>query len=179
MPEMVEVVIDSIRANLMNPQRIVILREIGRERYLPIWVGVYEAEHLTIALQDVETARPLTYDLFIRILKSLAARILQVEVVALRNETFYGNIVIEINGEILNVDSRPSDAINLAARVGAPILVARDVMEIAGIVPEEDEIQEGDYAEEESASEGGEERLSVFEDFLEQLIDDDEEEKKK
>ncbi len=180
MSEMVEVVIDSIRVSLMNQQRIVILREVDQERYLAIWVGIYEAEHLTIALQDVETARPLTYDLFISILKSLGARILQVEVVALRNETFYGNIVLEINGEIVNVDSRPSDAINLAARVGAPILVAREVMEVAGIVPEEDEVQEGDYiSEEEPAPEGGEERLSVFEDFLEQLnIDDDEEDQK-
>jgi bifunctional DNase/RNase len=178
MSEMVEVVIDSIRVSLMNQQRIVILREVDQERYLAICVGIYEAEHLTIALQDVETARPLTYDLFINILKSLGARILQVEVVALRDETFYGNIVIEINGEIVNVDSRPSDAINLAARVGAPILVAREVMETAGIVPEEDEIQEGDYTGEEPAPEEGEERLSVFEDFLEQLIDDDEEEKK-
>ena len=178
MAKMVEVVIDSIRVSLINQQRIVILRDIARERYLAIWVGVYEAEHLAIALQGVETARPLTYDLLTSMLKSLGARVLQVEVIALRDETFYGNIVVEINGEIVNVDSRPSDAINLAARVGAPILIAEEVMETAGITPEKDEIRESDYADDEETSDEGEERLSVFEDFLEQLdIDDDESEK--
>ena len=178
MAKMVEVVIDSIRVSLINQQRIVILRDIARERYLAIWVGVYEAEHLAIALQGVETARPLTYDLLTGMLKSLGARVLQVEVIALRDETFYGNIVVEINGEIVNVDSRPSDAINLAARVGAPILIAEEVMETAGITPEKDEIRESDYADDEETSDEGEERLSVFEDFLEQLdIDDDESEK--
>lgn len=175
MSEMIEVVIDSIRVSLMNQQRIVILREVNQERYLAIWVGVYEAEHLTIALQEVEVSRPLTYNLFNSILKALNARILQVEVVALREETFFGNIVIEANGQIMNIDSRPSDAINLAARAHVPILVARDVMDAAGIVPEEDEVSdETEFIEEEAPAETGEERLSVFEDFLEQLnLDDD------
>ena len=178
MSDMVEVVIDSIRVSLMNQQRIVILREVDAERYLAIWVGVYEAEHLTIALQNVEVSRPLTYNLFNSIIKALNARILQVEVVALREETFYGNIVIEANGQVINIDSRPSDAINLAARANVPILVSSEVMEAAGIIPEEDEVgDEAEIAETDEVPEGGEERLSVFEDFLEQLsLDDDEEE---
>jgi bifunctional DNase/RNase len=178
MSEMIEVVIDSIRVSLMNQQRIVILREVDQERYLAIWVGVYEAEHLTIALQDVEVSRPLTYNLFTSILKALNARILQVEVVALREETYYGNIVLEANGQVLNIDSRPSDAINLAARANVPILVSREVMDVAGIIPEEDEVSdETEFSEAEEIPETSEERLSVFEDFLEQLnIDDDEEE---
>lgn len=177
MSDMVEVVIDSIRVSLLNQQRIVILREVDQDRYLAIWVGIYEAEHLTVALQDVKHSRPLTYDLFSSIIKSLNARILQVEVVALKKETFYGNIVVEVNGEILNVDSRPSDAINLAARANVPILVAREVMETAGIVPEDDEVsEEAEYMDEDDAPpETGQERLSVFEDFLEQLNLDDEE----
>ena len=61
--EMIEVVIDSIRVSLMSQQRIVILRERNAERYLPIWIGIYEAESITIALQEVEVARPLTHDL--------------------------------------------------------------------------------------------------------------------
>jgi len=131
MSEMVEVVIDSIRVSLMSQQRIVILREVDQERYLAIWVGAYEAEHLTIALQDVDVSRPLTYNLFNNVMQALNARILQVEVVALRDETFFGNIVVEANGQILNIDSRPSDAINLAARAKVPILVASEVMEAA------------------------------------------------
>jgi bifunctional DNase/RNase len=177
MSEMVEVVIDSIRVSLMNQQRIVILREVNQERYLAIWVGVYEAEHLTIALQDVKVSRPLTYNLFTSILESLNARILQVEIVALREETYFGNIVIEANGEVINIDSRPSDAINLAARLNVPILVSREVMDAAGIIPEEDEVEEeAGIAEVENVAAPSEERLSVFEDFLEQLnIDDDDE----
>jgi len=179
MPEMVEVTIDSIRVSLMNQQRIVILREVDVERYLAIWIGVYEAEHLTIALQNVEVARPLTYDLFNNVIKSLDAQILRVEVVALRDETFYGNIVMEVNGKIINIDSRPSDALNLAIRTNVPILVAREVMESAGIVPERDEVELDDEGEP-VPSDSSEERLSVFEDFLEQLdiddMEDDEEE---
>jgi len=179
MSEMVEVVIDSIRVSLTNQQRIVILREVDQERYLAIWVGVYEAEHLTIALQDVKVARPLTYSLFNSFIQALDARILQVEVVALREETFFGNIVVEANGQILNIDSRPSDAINLAARANVPILVSSEVMDAAGIIPDEDEVsEEAEYSDEApTPGEGeGEERLSVFEDFLEQLNLDDEEE---
>jgi bifunctional DNase/RNase len=112
------------------------------------------------------------------VIKSLDAHILRVEVVALREETFYGNIIMEVNGQEINIDSRPSDALNLAIRTNVPILVSREVMESAGIIPEEDEIKEGEVsAEEPLPEEDGEERLSVFEDFLDQLeLDDDEKE---
>ena len=178
MSDMIEVVIDSIRVSLMNQQRIVILREVDQERYLAIWVGAYEAEHLTIALQDVEVSRPLTYNLFNNIIKALNARILQVEVVALRDATFFGNIIVEANGEILNIDARPSDAINLAARANVPILVSSEVMDAAGIVPEDDEIGDEVELDQQDDSPAGEstERLSIFEDFLDQLNLGDEEE---
>lgn len=169
MSEMIEVVIDSIRVSLMNQQRIVILRELDYERYLAIWVGVYEAEHLTIALQDVEASRPLTYDLFTNVIESLNAQISHVEVVALRDETFYGNVVLDINGQEVNIDSRPSDAMNLAVRSGVPIFVAAEVMESAGIVPEEDEVAIDEMEAGEGIPGEGDERLSVFEDYLDQL----------
>ena len=170
MSEMVEVVIDSIRVSLMSQQRIVILRELDAERYLPIWIGVYEAEAITIALQEVEVSRPLTHDLLNNIFKAFDARIIRVEVSELRDDTFYGNIVAEVNGRTLNVDARPSDALNLAVRAHIPILVARSVMDAAGITPEED-LQEAsdEIIQSEQEVEVGEERLSVFEDFLEQL----------
>jgi bifunctional DNase/RNase len=172
--DMVEVTIDSIRVSLMNQQRIVILREVDAERYLAIWVGVYEAEHLTIALQDVEISRPLTYDLFRNVIRSLNAHIQRVEVVALRKETFYGNIVLEIGGEEVHIDSRPSDALNLAIRANVPIFVASEVMESAGIVPEEDEVTDREMVESSEHDDTSEERLSIFEDFLDQLSLDDE-----
>ena len=172
MSDMIEVVIDSIRVSLMSQQRIVILRERDAERYLPIWIGVYEAEAITIALQEVEVARPLTHDLVKNIFQQLNARVVRVEVVALRDDTFYGNIVAEVNGRTLQIDSRPSDALAVAVRTHVPVYVARSVMDSAGIVPEED-LQEENAPKaitaKESDVEGGEERLSVFQDFLEKL----------
>ncbi len=180
--EMIEVVIDSIRVSLMSQQRIVILREIGAERYLPIWIGVYEAEAITISLQEVEVARPLTHDLLKNVFNVFNARILRVEVSALKDDTFYGNIVAEVNGHIVNIDSRPSDALNLAVRAHVPILVARSVMDVAGVIPEKDLQQElpsslpstqkstKPTVEESTESD---ERLSIFEDFLEKLDLDD------
>lgn len=173
--DMVEVVIDSIRVSLMSQQRIVILREKDAERYLPIWIGIYEAESITIALQEVEVARPLTHDLLRNVFRELDARIVQVEVTSLRDDTFYGNIVVERNGNTLNIDSRPSDALAIAVRAHVPILVASRVMDVAGIIPEED-LQEGEgevKSEGSVESEESEDRLGVFSDFLEKLDLDD------
>ena len=176
--DMIEVVIDSIRVSLMSQQRIVILREMDTERYLPIWIGPYEAEAITIALQEVEVARPLTHDLINSVFRSLDASIIRVEVTSLRNEVYYGSIVAEVNGLPFDVDSRPSDALAVAVRAHVPVLVSRQVMDSAGIVPEDnletydsgDGYSQGDADIE--LEEGVEERLSVFEDFLERLEDD-------
>jgi bifunctional DNase/RNase len=179
-------VIDSIRVSLMSQQRIVILREKDAERYLPIWIGPYEAEAITIALQGTEVSRPLTHDLLVSVFRTLNARLIRVEVNSLKDQVYYGNIVAEINGETIDVDSRPSDALALAVRAHIPILVEEDVMEDAGIIPEdnlESDVvltrREREQLEVEDEP-GTEERLSVFEDFLEGLDfgggeDDDEE----
>src|SRR5512140_2960956 len=111
---MIEVTIDSVRVNLMSPQRLVILREVGADRYLPIWVGPYEAESITVALQEVEMIRPLTHDLLKTLFTTFSAKVLRVEILALKEDIFYGNIVAEEGGKTLNIDSRPSDAIALA-----------------------------------------------------------------
>jgi bifunctional DNase/RNase len=176
--DMVEVVIDSIRVSLMSQQRIVILREMGAERYLPIWIGVYEAEAITISLQEVEVARPLTHDLLRNIFNALNARILRVEVSALRDDTFFGNIIVEVDGHTITIDSRPSDALNLAVRAHVPILVAREVLDAAGVIPEQDlkEESKGKTTEEGSPeAEIAEDRLSVFEDFIDKLDIDESE----
>ncbi len=176
MPRMIEVVIDSVRVSLTNQQRIVILREVDAERYLPIWIGPYEAEAITIALQDIEVARPQTHDLLKNILNSLNARLVRVEVVNLKDDVFYGNLVVEVDGKILEIDSRPSDALAMAVRARVPILASRDVMETAGILPEQDlQAHEGaapapkkpDWPKkvEEEASD----RLTVYEDFLQNI----------
>jgi bifunctional DNase/RNase len=178
MSDMIEVVIDSIRVSLMSQQRIVILRERDAERYLPIWIGVYEAESITIALQEVEVARPLTHDLLKNVFQKLNARVIRVEVVALRDDTFFGNIVAESDAGLINIDARPSDALAVAVRTHVPILVARSVMDSAGIIPEEDLQEETEEGMLPSSSapeaEASEERLSVFQDFLEGLDLEDE-----
>jgi len=172
MSEMIEVQIDSVRVHLMTPQRLVVLKQIGSERYLPIWVGPYEAEAITVALQEVEMIRPLTHDLLKNVFGAFNARIKRIEIVKLQNEIFYGNIVAEVDGTEVNVDSRPSDAIALSVRAHVPILVHFSVMEEAGIVPEQDLPEEEETPEKTEPaplSEEGTERLSVFEDFLEKL----------
>jgi bifunctional DNase/RNase len=172
MPEMIEVQIDSVRVHLMTPQRLVVLKQIGSERYLPIWVGPYEAEAITVALQEVEMIRPLTHDLLKNVFGAFNARIKRIEIVKLQNEIFYGNIVAEVDGREIDVDSRPSDAIALSVRAHVPILVHHSVMEEAGIIPEQDmpeEEEAPEQAEPAPLSQEGTERLSVFEDFLEKL----------
>ncbi len=180
MSDMIEVVIDSIRVSLMSQQRIVILREIQAERYLPIWIGVYEAEAITLSLQEVEVARPLTWDLLKNVFGILNAHVVRVEVVALKDDTFYGNIVAEVANQTINIDSRPSDALALAVRANVPILVDRSIMDMAGITPEEDLQEKGEEKPEkpgkpkhEAQTEEGEENLSIFEDFFDKMNLDD------
>ena len=177
MSDMVEVVIDSIRVSLISQQRIVILREVDGDRYLPIWIGIYEAEAIALALQEVEVARPLTWDLLKNVFSIMDARILRVEVTSLHDDTYYGNIVVEFDGRMLDIDSRPSDAIALAVRAHVPILVTRPILESVGVTPEED-LQETasdiNQQSETNPSDVNEENLSVFEDFLENLNIDDE-----
>lgn len=177
--EMIEVVIDSIRVSLMSQQRIVILREVNTQRYLPIWIGVPEAESIAIALQEVEVVRPLTHDLLKKVFDAYGAEILRVEVTSLNDDIYYGNIVTRQQGKTIEIDSRPSDALALAVRAGVPILVDRQVMDAAGLVPEEDlqgspkaDSSAAEGSPEESAEEEGEKRLSIFEDFLDKLDKD-------
>ncbi len=172
MSKMVEMVIDSVKVSLTNQQRMVILREENADRYLPIWIGPYEAEAITIALQEIEVSRPQTHDLLKNVIGALGSRLVRVEILALRDDVYYGNLVVESNGRLINIDSRPSDALALAVRTRVPIFAAREVLDVAGVVPEED-LQGQKPApivpSAEAGPEPGEERLSVFEDFLDKL----------
>jgi len=172
MTEMIEVQIDSVRVHLMTPQRLVVLKQKESERYLPIWVGPYEAEAITVALQEVEMSRPLTHDLLKNVFSAFNARVIRIEIVKLQNDIFYGNIVTEVNGKEVHVDSRPSDAIAISVRVHVPILVHQSVMDEAGIIPDEN-LPDGDEtptrSEPTPLSDEGSARLSVFEDFLGKL----------
>ncbi|HKJ37258.1 MAG TPA: bifunctional nuclease family protein [Anaerolineales bacterium] len=172
MPEMIEVQIDSVRVHLMTPQRLVVLKQIESERYLPIWVGPYEAEAITVALQEVEMSRPLTHDLLKNVFGAFNARITRIEIVQLQNDIFYGNIVADVDGREVQIDSRPSDAIALSVRAHVPILVNQSVMDEAGILPEDDISESGESPEKDAPaplSQEGAERLTIFEDFLGKL----------
>ncbi len=175
MPDMVEVVIDSVRVSLMSTQRVVVLRQTDVERYLPIWVGPFEAESITVALQEVELSRPMTHDLLKNAFTLLNGKILRVEIVSLKEDTYYGNIVVEADEKIINIDARPSDAIALAVRAHVPILVSQAVMDEAGIVPDRNLQEETSSESAEQLAPGGEaepedeKRLDVFEDFLKKL----------
>jgi bifunctional DNase/RNase len=160
---MVEVEIDSIRVSLMSQHRVVILKEIASERFLSIWIGPYEAEAITVSLQELEVSRPLTHDLLRNLLIALGAEVKQVNITELKDDVFHANIVLSVNGRDVEIDSRPSDALALAVRVHVPIFVDETVMDEAATEPEMD------VEVEEAADEGTEERLEVFKDFVETL----------
>ncbi len=168
---MVEVIIDSIRVSLMSQHRIVVLKDINSDRYLPIWIGPYEAEAITIELSaDMPPARPLTHDLLKSVIRELGGRVVHVLINDLRQDVYYARVVVDVSGKQIEIDSRPSDAVALAVRVKAPVFVADVVMDKASIQPDED-------VEKDIAADGAEEvddrRLSAFADFVNSLDLDD------
>ena len=171
---MVELTIESIRVSLMNYQRVVILKEKGADRFLPIWIGPAEADAIALRLQDVAVARPLTHDLMRSVIDALGGAIEYVIVNDLSNDTFFARIMLQVDGKNLEVDSRPSDAIALAVRSQVPIFADESVLEKAGVKLD----QEGQPLD--SAKEGGPEtpkavsaeeleKLSPFRDVIEGL----------
>jgi bifunctional DNase/RNase len=126
--------VDSIRVSLMNYQRVVILKEKAAERYLPIWIGPSEADAIAVKLQGVSVPRPLTHDLLVSIIDALGATINSIVVSDLKNDTFYAKILLSVDGEQMEVDSRPSDALALAVRAEVPIFAEDLVLDKAGIL---------------------------------------------
>ena len=166
---MVEMVVESVRVNLINPNRVVVLKEKERDRYLAIVIGGPEADAIAIKLQDRDAPRPLTHDLIKNIIENVGAQVVRITVSSLVDQVYYASIVIKSNGSELDIDSRPSDAIALAVRTGVPILVSEEVLEAAGIVPD-DEVESDDSDESEVVTE---EELKPFRDFINQLDLDD------
>lgn len=168
---MIEVLIDSVRVSLMSQHRIVVLREEGGTRYLPIWIGPFEADAITIQLQGIEVSRPMTHDLLRDLIETLDGEISHVIISDLQNDTFYAKIVLEARGGTVEIDSRPSDAVALAVRMDAPIYVADDVMDKAGMEPEEELslVEDEDGPVGQGVAVADEEDLDVFRDFIEGL----------
>ena len=146
-------------------QPLILLKPLGEEtgagRMLPIWIGTQEATSILIAVEGAEAPRPLSHDLMKTLIEAVGASVERVDVTKIEDGTFYAEITLLTRDGSLSIDSRPSDAIAIAARVDAPIWVNDEVMEEAGI------IDEGDKAAVE------EERLDEFRKFLDEVDPED------
>ena len=173
MPEMY---IDSIRLSPMNYQRVVILKEKDSDRYLPIWIGQFEADAIAVKLQEVKVPRPLTHDLLGNVIDAMGGVVKRVVVSDLQNDTFYAKIILEFgensNGHSKEVDSRPSDALALAVRTGVPIFVDEGVLSKAGVQLDEEAKKAKEGGQDASSTTPGAAELrgmSAFADFVEGL----------
>ena len=175
---MIEVTIASIRVSLMSQHRIVVLKEESGVRFLPIWIGPFEADAITLQLQGIDAPRPLTHDLLKKVIETLGGEVLHILINGLEKNTYFARIVLDVDGDTVEVDSRPSDAIALGVRVNAPIYVADEVMDQAGLQPEEEisltegvaAAPRGNITARRSEEDGEEEEdLGVFTDFVEGL----------
>ncbi len=156
---MVEMSVESVRVHMLSTQHVVILKDLARPRFLPIWIGPWEANAIAMRLQGLTAERPLTHDLFAGVLAELGATIREVVIADLADETFHARIILEAGGRVVEVDSRPSDALALAVRTGVRIFATEEVLDRAGV--------EGDGDDDEEAPD--EERLSIFRDFVNSL----------
>lgn len=138
--ESVPVELVGVRIELPSNTPIVLLRERSGDRYLPIWIGAGEATAIALALEGVEPQRPLTHDLMATVIAGLGATIDRIVITQLDGGIFYADLVLVRDGEETTISSRPSDAIALSARVGAPITVYPGVLDEAGVeIRDEDE----------------------------------------
>ncbi|MBI4297432.1 MAG: bifunctional nuclease family protein [Chloroflexi bacterium] len=166
---MIEMSVESIRVNLLNYQRVVILKEKESDRYLPIWIGPAEADAIAIKLQNVSVPRPMTHDLLGSVISTLGARVNSIVVNDLCNDTFYAKVILDMDGNQVDVDSRPSDAIALAVRTKVPIFAEESVLAKAGVKLD----KEAEEATGQNMDEAELKRLSAFKDFINTLDLDD------
>jgi uncharacterized protein len=127
----IEMTIKGLMIDPITNMPIVILKDKGGERVLPIWVGVFEANAIALQIENISTPRPMTHDLLRNILSEIEADVQRVVVSDLRDNTFYAMIYLDRDGETIAIDARPSDAIALALRTRAPIFVEDAVVESA------------------------------------------------
>jgi bifunctional DNase/RNase len=151
MDRLVEMVVESVRVHMLSNRHVVILKDLEGTRYLPIWIGAWEASAIAMRLQGVTAERPLTDDLFAATLELLAVRIDRVVISELADETYHARLFLERDGVEVEVDARPSDALALAVRGEVPIFAAEEVLEQAALGGDPDADAEGD----EEATEGG------------------------
>jgi len=171
---LVEMVVESVRVHMLSSRHVVILKENERDRYLPIWIGPWEASAIAMKLQGLTPERPLTHDLFAAALEGLGARVDRVIISALAEETFHARLLLEVDGRVVEVDSRPSDALALAVRAGGRIFASEAVLDQAalgtdGAVGEGDEESADRIPLESTGEQIVDPRLDVFRDFVNSL----------
>ena len=157
---MQEMVIYGVSFDMVGKQPIVLLKAVDTNKFLPIWIGHPEAAAILMKLQGATTPRPMTHDLLVDMLGELDAQCTRVAVTELRENTFYAQITLSVNGRDVEIDSRPSDALALAVRTGAPIFAAEEVIAESAI-------------EFEHEVEDTEEVVDKFKEFLDQVSPED------
>jgi bifunctional DNase/RNase len=172
---LVEMVVESVRVHMLSSRHVVILKETENDRYLPIWIGPWEASAIAMKLQGLTADRPLTHDLFATALESLGVRVDKVVISTLAEETYHARLHLERDGATFEIDSRPSDALALAVRTGGRIFASEAVLEQAALGGDgtgDDEAGEVD-AEGSAFESTGEKivdpRLDIFRDFVNSL----------
>jgi bifunctional DNase/RNase len=171
---LVEMVVESVRVHMLSSRHVVILKETEHDRYLPIWIGPWEASAIAMKLQGLTADRPLTHDLFASALDSLGVRVDRVVISALAEETYHARLHLERDGAVFEIDSRPSDALALAVRTGGRIFASEAVLEQAALGGDAASEEGGDVDAEGSPLEStGEKvvdpRLDIFRDFVNSL----------
>lgn len=139
-PIQMEVV--GVRVELPSNQPIVLLREEGGSRYLPIWIGATEATAIATAIEGVQPPRPLTHDLMRSVIDAVGALATRVVITEMRDSIFFADLTLDVSGEEVKVSSRPSDAIALAVRTGTPVYAAPAVLDEAAVFFEEEDEEE-------------------------------------
>ncbi len=142
---MIEVKVVNVAIDANSKMPVILLKEKNGEKTLPIWIGLFEAQAIALALENVKPPRPLTHDLAKSLIEKLEGKVDKVVISDLKNNTFYAQILIKKNGESIKVDSRPSDAIALALRLNVPIFIDETVLDkvtIGGKPIGEDELEE-------------------------------------
>ena len=173
---LVELVVDSVRVHMLSNRHVVILKETDRDRYLPIWIGQWEASAIAMKLQGLTPERPLTHDLFAAALASVGAQVDRVIVVEMSQETYHARLVLGVGDRLIEVDARPSDALALAVRTGARIFATVGLMDQAGLGEGSpglsDETSDADRPLETPGGGVVDPRLDMFRDFVNSLDTD-------
>jgi bifunctional DNase/RNase len=167
---MIEVVVSRLGMDPTQQTYVVVLQEKDGERLLPIWIGQAEAESIVIQMHHVKRPRPLTHDLCKTLIVGLGATLRRVQITRMENSTYYGELHLERDGSIVQIDSRPSDAIAIALRLDAPIFAAEALL----VVPdEEDEVSADDAFLSPPAADSAELSAEQLKEYLEQLRPED------